>query len=215
MLLWVYDIANPARPDVWTCPTSVWRRSIFVILIHYCDVTWTSCRLKSLVIRLFVQQRMQIPIKVRITGPLWGEFTGDREFLAQGASNAEKLLFDDVIMWFALCCLGRDMVQIKFTHVFFRVTSLPVTQGQQYQFMKQWYALYVLLCPCCLGVPALVLIMSWRRTGAKPLSEPMMAPRGEPTQMNVWKFSRESTNNRLCSHNHTKQNIVYILCDAY
>ena len=49
---------------------------------HYDNVTWTSCNLNSPVIRLFVKQFMWTPnqrnIKVRLTGPLWGEFTGDR-----------------------------------------------------------------------------------------------------------------------------------------
>ena len=44
----------------------------------YDDVTWTSCSLKLPVIRMFVKQLKWTHIKVLVTGPLWGEFTGDR-----------------------------------------------------------------------------------------------------------------------------------------
>ena len=44
---------------------------------HSDDVTWTSCCLKSPVIRLFADPH-QRNIKLRITGPLWREFTGHR-----------------------------------------------------------------------------------------------------------------------------------------
>ena len=37
-------------------------------------------------------------IKYRITGPLWGEFTGDRWIPRKRASKAEKASFDDVVM---------------------------------------------------------------------------------------------------------------------
>ena len=52
------------------------------ITYHYDDVTWTSCSLKiighSNVCFTAYSDQHQRNIKVRITGPLCGEFTGDR-----------------------------------------------------------------------------------------------------------------------------------------
>ena len=52
--------------------------------------------------RLF-RRRSKKTSKLRVTGPLCGEFTGTGEFPAQRASNAEMFLFDDVIMWQITC----------------------------------------------------------------------------------------------------------------
>ena len=47
---------------------------------HSSDVTWTSCRLKSLVTQHFVQQIIDAngKSKLRINGPLWGDSMGHR-----------------------------------------------------------------------------------------------------------------------------------------
>ena len=70
--------------------------------LHYDDLTWTSCSLKSPVIRLFVQYLMRAHINETSTSDLlalWEvKSTVSGEFPAQRASNAKKLPFDDVIM---------------------------------------------------------------------------------------------------------------------
>ena len=52
--------------------------------------------------RLFTQAFIQAQINKNTKAPrhwhLWGEFTGDREFPAQRANNAEMFANDDVIM---------------------------------------------------------------------------------------------------------------------
>ena len=68
---------------------------IWMPLYHYDDITWMSCSVKSPVIRLTVGSTAyadphQRNIKVCITGPLYGEFTGDRSIPEQRASNGEK-----------------------------------------------------------------------------------------------------------------------------
>ena len=58
------------------------RRTQVYLSFHYTDVKWAQWRLKSPVLRLFIQPCIQAQIKEDIKAPrqwyLWGEFTGDR-----------------------------------------------------------------------------------------------------------------------------------------
>ena len=60
-----------------------------------------------------IQAQMKENIKVPRHWPLCGEFTGDRWFPAQMASNAEKFPFDDVIMY-SLPMTEKYCLMIKF-----------------------------------------------------------------------------------------------------
>ena len=57
---------------------------------------------KSLALRLFTKPFLQTQLKENIKAPrhwpLWGTSSGTGEFPAQMTSNAENVLFDDVIM---------------------------------------------------------------------------------------------------------------------
>ena len=65
------------------------------ILRHYSDVIMIAMASQIPALRLFTQPFIQAHIKANINAPshwpLWGEFTGDRWFPAQKASNAENL----------------------------------------------------------------------------------------------------------------------------
>ena len=73
---WLYHGTRiiAAAYGLWHFTNEEWTKES----LHYDDVTWTSCSLKSPVIELVVYQLMGTNIKVRVTCPLWGEFAGDR-----------------------------------------------------------------------------------------------------------------------------------------
>ena len=73
-------------------------------------------------------------IKVRITGPLWVEFTGDRWIIrTQWTSNSEKFPFDDVIM-------------VKNVFVWAVLLPLPLHWSRCLFNIDRFYMTFVLLC---------------------------------------------------------------------
>ena len=80
----------------------LFRRDIAVDGMDYNDVTWTTCSLKWPIIQPFVEQLMWTHVKETSTSALLTRCEGNSpvagDFPAQRTINAEKLLFDDVIM---------------------------------------------------------------------------------------------------------------------
>ena len=74
-----------------------------IYVYHYDDVTWTSRSLKSPVTRMFLTacaDPHRRNIKVRVIGPLWGEFyRWPKHFPHKGPVTRKKLSFDDVIIF--------------------------------------------------------------------------------------------------------------------
>ena len=66
-----------------------------VLIYHYSDAIMGVVASQMTASRLFTQPFIQAQIKENIKAPrhwpLWGEFTGDREFHTQRASNAENV----------------------------------------------------------------------------------------------------------------------------
>ena len=93
--IWARDAVVISRP-VYLCATRnswiswleiTWNRdeiqvSVLQCMYHYSDVTWPWWRPRSPAIRVFAQQFARADVKetskLRVTGPLYGESTGDR-----------------------------------------------------------------------------------------------------------------------------------------
>ena len=106
--LWNESLLHPIRRLIFyfmmhTLYSAVWKRVVRLMkLFHYHNVIRTSCSLKSPVIRLFVWELMWTHIKETSKSALLSPWEGNSpmtcEFSAQRASNAGRLLLDDVIM---------------------------------------------------------------------------------------------------------------------
>ena len=97
----------------------------------------------------------------RVTGHLCSEFTGPRWILRTKASDAELWCFHYLTCTRINSCVNnREAGGLRRHRAHYDVTVMITLK-------------FVPKCPIE-NILSLVLIMAWRRSGAKPLSEPMM-----------------------------------------
>ena len=78
IIIWLRVALHGKRVALLSVHITDWVMHLPVEVYTYSVMTWASLRLKSPATHLFVQHPFRLRSKIRITGPLWGEFTGDR-----------------------------------------------------------------------------------------------------------------------------------------
>ena len=112
---------------------------------------------------------------VRVTGHLCGEFTGPRWISPHKGQWRGALMFSLMCVWINDCVNNREAGDMRRYGAHYDVIVMfkRIFLNENVRISIEISLKFVLKGPIN-NIPALVQIMAWRRSGDKPLSEPMM-----------------------------------------